>query len=113
MTTEATPGALGSNEGLGPLLPERAAFADVCAMLPEGVSWGDPLTPQIARVIVEAAVAAARERIVRRLHEIATYECGCTEDANLTRENADQIEREGGPNVAIEPAPHADGNEAR
>ena len=26
MTTEATPGALGSNEGLGPLLPARAAF---------------------------------------------------------------------------------------
>ena len=47
-------------------------------------------------------LAAERERIVRRLREIAEYECGCAEDANLTRENAEQIEREGGPNYKVQ-----------
>jgi hypothetical protein len=30
---------------------EREAFEALCAALPEGVSWGDPLTPEIARAL--------------------------------------------------------------
>ena len=34
-------------------------FADVCALMPEGVYWGDGLTPEIARELVEAGNAHA------------------------------------------------------
>jgi hypothetical protein len=34
-------------------------FADVCALMPEGVYWGDGLTPEIARRLVEAGHAYA------------------------------------------------------
>ena len=33
-------------------------FESACAALPEGVSWGDPLTPEIAREIGMAWLAA-------------------------------------------------------
>jgi hypothetical protein len=34
-------------------------FADVCALMPEGVYWGYELTPEIARRLVEAGHAHA------------------------------------------------------
>lgn len=37
-------------------------FADVCALMPEGVYWGEHLTPQMARDLVEAGVYAERKR---------------------------------------------------
>ena len=60
------------SEGLG-LVPDRVAFADVCAMLPEGMSWGDPMTPPIAREIVDAAVAAERERCAAAVRAVPKH----------------------------------------
>ena len=37
---------------------EREAFADLCSMLPADVSWGDPLTAEIASHIAASARAA-------------------------------------------------------
>lgn len=47
---------------VGRLEPERLKFASVCALMPEGVHWGEHLTPQIARELVEAGVYAERKR---------------------------------------------------
>lgn len=52
---------------------QRAAFAAVCAMLPEGFEWGDPLTVAMARSIVAAAMAAERERCAKACEQEATY----------------------------------------
>ena len=38
-----------------PTAQPKLPFADVCAMLPADVSWGDPLTPAMAREIAQAA----------------------------------------------------------
>jgi hypothetical protein len=63
--------------------PKRMKFADVCALMPEGVYWGDGLTPEIARRLVEAghahaaAVSAAENA---RLHAaIRHYEAALKE----------------------------------
>ena len=48
--------------------PTRMKFADVCALMPEGVYWGDLLTPQIARELVEAGRAHAADEIERPRH---------------------------------------------
>ena len=73
MTTESTPGALGSNAGLGGCHPERASacgltecagkpmcarclqWADMgqlSAALPPGVRWQTPLTPALVRELL-------------------------------------------------------------
>jgi hypothetical protein len=36
-------------------------FGYLCALLPEGVVWGDPITPDMVIEIVKAADRAARE----------------------------------------------------
>jgi hypothetical protein len=46
-------GYFGTTEAL------RMTFADVCALMPEGVYWGEPLTPQIARKLIQAGFAAS------------------------------------------------------
>lgn len=38
-----------------PTAQPKLPFADVCAMLPADVSWGDPLTPAMAREIAQNA----------------------------------------------------------
>jgi hypothetical protein len=43
--------------------PERMKFADVCALMPEGVHWGEHLTPQIARELVEAGAEWQRAQV--------------------------------------------------
>ena len=47
---------------VGRQVPERLKFADVCALMPDGAHWGEHLTPQIARELVEAGVYAERKR---------------------------------------------------
>ncbi len=47
---------------VGRIEPAHLKFADVCALMPEGVHWGEHLTPQIARDLVEAGVYAERKR---------------------------------------------------
>jgi hypothetical protein len=39
-------------------------FGYLCTLLPEGVMWGDPITPEIIREIVNAVDRAAREECV-------------------------------------------------
>jgi hypothetical protein len=55
--------------GVGRLEPKRMKFADVCALMPEGVYWGEHLTPQIARELVEAGVYAERKRWEAAMHQ--------------------------------------------
>ena len=57
MTTESPPAKVRLSDELG-MVQKRSDFADACVMLPEGAYWGDPLTPTLAREIVDAAVAA-------------------------------------------------------
>lgn len=52
---------VGSSAMLG-LVPERLKFVDVCALMPEGVHWGEPLTPQIASDLVDAIRATEHAR---------------------------------------------------
>jgi len=43
---------------------QREAFEAACNALPEGVNWGDPITPEIAQHIRQAAQAADAGRDV-------------------------------------------------
>jgi hypothetical protein len=66
-------------------LPEqkRMKFADVCALMPEGVYWGDGLTPEIARRLVEAghahAAAVSAAENARLREAIQHYEAALKE----------------------------------
>ena len=60
--TEAAAVAVPLDAPVGRPVPERMRFADVCALMPEGVHWGEHLTPQIARELVEAGIYAERKR---------------------------------------------------
>lgn len=41
----------------------RMKFAEVCALMPEGVHWGVHLTPQIARELIEVGAHLERNRL--------------------------------------------------
>jgi hypothetical protein len=80
--------------------PKRMKFADVCALIPEGVYWGDGLTPEIARRLVEAghahaaAVSAAENA---RLREALGSAIGVMESVRIfvtSRERIKQPEGE-------------------
>ena len=72
MHQETPPAKVASNAQLG-LLPRRADFSEVCAMLPEGTNWGDRLTPAIAREIIDAAGAAERKRCANACEALPSF----------------------------------------
>lgn len=54
---------------------ERAyPFALLCEMLPESTSWGDALTPDIARHIAQAALASNKAAAIAISTERARFE---------------------------------------
>ena len=50
---------------------EKAQFAEICGALPEGVDWGQPLTPAIARELFEAG------RLAKSKHKPLGEEAAC------------------------------------
>ena len=72
MTTEATPGVLGANEGLGVLVAQRAAFEAWIKTQP-----GYPFAGVFANLMWQSwqgAVAAERERYVRAIDAVPTHQ---------------------------------------
>ena len=65
-------------------MTEQTAFAKICELIPADISWGDPITPQIAREIVQAATAAALERAAGVCQQISALQLReeCTRTAD-------------------------------
>lgn len=55
-----------------------ADIMKLAALLPEGVHWGDTLTPEVVRAVAEAAVQAEREgAVLRYTSDGELAECPC------------------------------------
>ena len=71
MTTEATPGALGSNEGLGP--PLEKAMVDFGVACKFGDTAARQATAEAIREAARAAVAAQRERCIAAMEAVPPH----------------------------------------
>lgn len=75
---------------------QRAAFEAACNALPEGVNWGDRLTPEIAQHITQAAQAANAGRGVHAsdcaVHNEPAYPNGPCDCGLVATINAELVE---------------------
>ena len=95
MTDNTKPPAVGVplHGPVGRQVPERMKFADVCALMPEGVHWGEHLTPQIARELVEAGAEWQRAQVpaLDDAHAMGANGGPALEAEELMREMADLL----------------------